>query len=414
MSMQRVFHRGFLLTVLVIANIVLLVDARSQHQRPRTFLLDPNVLAVVRDAIRSGDRTYQPAMKRLLHEADKALKQPPVSVMGKKQMPPSGDKHDYMSLAPYWWPDPDRPDGLPYVRRDGEVNPERNDYKDKQHLMTLTSCLRSLSLAYYYTENEAYATHAIAMIRTWFLLPETRMNPNLNYGQAVRGHNDGRGAGLIDPSRFRYIIDAVGLIELSRSWTSIDSQELRKWFREYFVWLQTSKNGIEESKAKNNHGTWYDVQAVSIAMFLGDTSAANSILRDAKTKRIAAQIEPDGRMPLELVRTKALGYSTMNLEGFFSLASLAERAGIDLWHFSTEDGRSIQRALDWLLPYYSGEEDWPYKQILAFDYEYVYGILARAAAYYKNERYLAVACEVPNLSQEAEQALLLYGPTKPK
>ena len=39
-------------------------------------------------------------------------------VDGKKLVAPSGDKHDYISVGTYWWPNPDTSDGLPYIRRD--------------------------------------------------------------------------------------------------------------------------------------------------------------------------------------------------------------------------------------------------------------------------------------------------------
>jgi hypothetical protein len=412
--MVGLHHRVGRMRLLLFSGVVSLVSFSSLYPQvaaPRTFLLNPKIISKVRDAIRVGDKRYEKALKLLRREGDKALKQKPVSVMDKAHTPPSGDKHDYMSLAPYWWPDPKQPDGLPYIRRDGEVNPERKDFTDRDYLIRLASCVHTLALAYYYTRNELYAAHASTMLRTWFLHPETRMNPNLNYGQAVRGHNEGRGAGLIETSRFRYVIDAIGLLELSNSWTEADRLEIRKWFGEYFKWLRTSEVGIDESNAKNNHGTWYDVQSVSIALFLGDTTAAKSILQEAKTKRIAVQIEPDGRMPLELARTKALHYSTMNLEGLFYLATLAERAGIDLWQFATDDARSIKRALDWLLPFYSGEQRWEYKQIVSFDYEYVYGLLTRAATYYQDARYASIAQKLPSAKEDGQRALLMYGPT---
>jgi hypothetical protein len=39
-----------------------------------------------------------------------------------------------MSLAPYWWPDPKSPNGLPYIRRDGERNPEIKQITDHAQL----------------------------------------------------------------------------------------------------------------------------------------------------------------------------------------------------------------------------------------------------------------------------------------
>ena len=57
--------------------------------------------------------TYAPASKTLMKEADKAMNLTPPSVMDKSMTASSGDKHDYMSMGPYWWPDPSKPDGTP-------------------------------------------------------------------------------------------------------------------------------------------------------------------------------------------------------------------------------------------------------------------------------------------------------------
>lgn len=383
---------------------------RAQDAGPRTFLLDPDVISKVRDAIHRGDETYTPALEQLRREAKRALKQKSVSVMDKEQTPPSGDKHDYMSLAPYWWPDPDKEDGLPYVRKDGERNPARNDVTDRTNLGIMTSFVYTLGLAYYFLGDGAYANHAAEMLRVWFLNPATRMNPNMKYGQAVKGLNDGRGAGLIETSDFRFVVDAIGLLEGSKEWTSADEQGMKLWFEEYFTWLTTSKNGKDEANAKNNHGTWYDVQTVSIAFFLGKGDAAKSVLSEAKTKRIASQIEPDGRMPLELGRTKALGYTTMNLNAFISLASLGDRVGTDLWSFKTDDGRCIKQAIDWVLPYWSREKPWTYQQIIPFDYAECYPILVQAGIHFGKHEYVEAAIKIDEVNVESDRARLLFGP----
>jgi hypothetical protein len=372
------------------------------------FLLDPEVLVRVQDEIRSNPAEYASAIKKLRRDAEKALDQRPVSVMEKEQTPPGGDKHDYMSLAPYWWPDPDKPDGLPYIRRDGEVNPEREGVADRKNLRVMLNAVYTLSLAYWFTGDEAYASHAATLLRTWFLDTATRMNPNMNYGQAVRGRNDGRGAGLIETSGFRFVVDAVGLLEGSAAWTSADGERMRRWFEEYFTWLTTSAKGKEEANAKNNHGTWYDVQAVSIAFFLGYDEAAASILEAAKSRRIASQIEPDGRMPLELRRTKALGYTTMNTQAFLCLASLGDRAGVDLWSFATPDGRSIRKAIDWVLPYWTREEAWTHPQIIPFDYAECYPLMVQAWVHFQSPRYREAAATVHEVDAGADRTRLLY------
>ncbi len=390
---------------LLVLPLAMSIAAHTQSSLPKTFVVGPDVIAKIRADIRSGGGPdFANALKRLRKDADAALKQQPLSVMEKKQTPPSGDKHDYMSLAPYWWPDTTKPNGLPYLRRDGEVTPERAEFPDRDNIRAIVFTVRTLSLAYYFTKEERYASHAATLLRTWFLDPATRMNPNVNYGQAVKGRNTGRGAGLIETSGFRFVVDAIGMLEGSKSWTADDQRGMTDWFERYFVWLRSSPVGLDEADSKNNHGTWYDVQCASIALFLGKQDTVRAILEEARTLRIASQVQPDGRMPLELARTKALGYTTMNLDGFCSLASLADRVGIDLWSFTTDDGRSIKRAADWALPFWNGEKSWDYKQIIPFDSTESYPVIMSMAQRFGGQ-YLEAAKKIP----KNDRTRLLFG-----
>ena len=208
------------------------------------------------------------------------------------------------------------------------------------------------------------------------------MNPNLNYGQAVPGMNDGRGNGLIETRGLTRVVDAIGLLAGSKAWTDADQHGLEDWFTQFLKWMRESKNGREEAAAKNNHGTYYDVQVVSFALFVGQKKFAEDILREAKTKRIARQVEPDGRQPLETERTKGWGYSTANLSGLMSLASLGEGVNVDLWDFQTADGRSIRKALDYLIPFALEGKKWTYPQIGEWPPQSLYPLLRLAAIKY--------------------------------
>jgi hypothetical protein len=342
----------------------------------------------------AADNLKDPALEQLRKDADAALMQKSLSVVDKSIDPPSGDKHDYMSLAPYWWPDPRKSNGLPYIRRDGQVNPEIEQVQDHKNMDRVISATHTLALAYYFFGDESCADHAERLLRAWFLDPQTRMNPNLEFAQGVRGFNTGRGTGLIETRDVYRLVDAIGLLRGSKSWAAADQKGMEEWCARFLDWMMHSQNGKDEAAAKNNHGSYYDVQIASLALFAGKSDIARNILQSAGEKRIAIQIEPDGRQPLELERAKALGYSTMNLGGLFELALLGENVGVDLWNFRTPDGRSIHKAVDYLVPFVTGEQKWPYQQIIEFKAAEISPVLAVAAVKYKDRRYQDVAVKI--------------------
>lgn len=353
---------------------------------PQVIYANPQALAEVKSRLAAGDTSLKPALDRLLADAETALKSKPVSVMDKKRVPPSGDKHDYMSQAPYFWRDTNSPDGH-YIRRDGERNPESGKDSDAGHLGQMNTRVHTLALAYYFTGREDFAAHAAELLRVWFLAPATRMNPNLNFGQGIPGETDGRPMGIIGTRGFVELVDAIRLLQRSKSWTDADQKGMVAWMSQYLDWLQTSKIGTGEGAATNNHGTFYDTQVAAIAAFVGKTDLARNTILTAREKRIARQIEPDGKMPRELQRTKSFGYSAFNLRALEDLAALGQNLGVDLWHFQTADGRSIRKALDFMAPYLNPEQKWPYQQIENINRGSLATLLLRAAPEFPEAHY---------------------------
>jgi hypothetical protein len=378
----------------------------SSSDLPRVFLLDAKQLAVNKQRVREGDKRLAPALAGLRNEAHKALSAGPFSVLSKDATPPSGDKHDYMSQAPYFWPNPNTANHLPYVRRDGERNPEINKFPDHQSLDRMVGAVETLSLVYYFEGDEAYADKAARLLRAWFVDPATRMNASLEYAQAVPGINTGRGIGLIETRGLTRVVDAIGLLAGSKAWTISDQKNLENWFAKFFQWMLESKNGRDEAAAKNNHGTYYDLQVTSFALFLGKREFAVQVLEKAREKRIATQIEPDGRQPLELARTKAWSYSVGNLDGLTLLATLGERVGVDLWNYRTADGRSIRRALDYLMTFALGEMKWPHQQLGEWSPQNLFPVMRRAAARFKDEQYRRVLAKLPDVGLADRSRLL--------
>lgn len=357
--------------------IALLVAARADAaDGPPTLVWDGAALAANKAQLAEPDSPLKPALDALVADAEKALDQPPVSVMEKDELPPSGDKHDYMSLALYAWPNPDTADGLPYIRKDGEVSPTAYKIPDKRNKGRMQSAVETLSLAYYFTGDERYADHAALLLRTWFIDPATRMNPNLRYAQAWLGRDDGRFYGIIDTAGFSMLPDYAALLAGSPSWTATDEAGMRKWCGEYKDWLTESDFGKAEEATTNNHGSWWDCQVVALALYCGDLPTARRVCEKAKTRRIAAHVKPDGSQPHELARTKSWDYSVYNLRALARLARLAEHTGtpaeengtaaeppVDLWGYVSPDGASIAAAIDYLMLFVVAPDTWAHKQI---------------------------------------------------
>jgi hypothetical protein len=405
MKQKKMMMRSLAVAVLLAGSQTALAQAARQSL-PRVFLVDARRLAETKRRVESGDKTLDASLRKLEADARRALGAGPFSVTSKGLTPPSGDKHDYMSQAPYFWPNPKTPDGLPYIRRDGERNPEINKITDHHTLDQMEDAVETLALAYYFRGDEAYAAKAGQLLRAWFLDPATRMNPNLQYAQYIPGVNTGRGIGLIETRGLTRVVDSLGLLAGSKSWTRDDERGVEEWYAKFLQWMLESKNGRDESASKNNHGTWYDVQAVSYALLLGKTDLAKSILETAKQKRIAVQIEPDGREPLELARTKAWSYSIGNLDGLTTLAELGEHVGVDLWHYQTADGRGIRRALEYLYPFATGERKWDYQQLGGVEPQALFPLMRRAAAPYDDEKFRAMIRKIP-AEGAADRAQLL-------
>jgi hypothetical protein len=364
-------------------------DPTSAGAAPgRAGIWDLQGLVALKARVQAGDPALAPALAQVVKSADRWLALGPWSVVDKTRVPPSGDKHDYMSLATYWWPDPEKKDGVPYIRKDGNVNPERNtDAFDFVRLDHLSEAVMALGLGYHLTGRTPYADHAAALLKTWFIDVATRMNPNLEFAQGIPGITPGRAEGVIDTMRIARLLDAVELLRGAEAWTPADETALESWCSQFMGWLQTSKIGKAEENAANNHGVWYDVQVSRYALFVDRPEIVRALAEAARQRRIAAQIDPDGSQPKELARTNTFDYSLFNLRGLFNLASLAAAVGVDLFGYRTADGRSIRQAVDYMVPYADPAKKWPGQQIVPPKHDDFMELLRRASLVYREPRY---------------------------
>jgi hypothetical protein len=300
-----------------------------------------------------------------LTRAEEALRRPRFSILDKTTLPPSGDARDYWHPAPYWWPDPRRPDGLPYVKKDGERVPGTevfgagSEKYDRTRLQTLFDDVAFLAIAWKATGDKRYRTRALGLLDTWFMDRDTSMNPSLAYAQVRMGHDGNRGQswGLIESKDMYYFLDAVRLLGEAE-----EVEALRGWAGKFLDWMQTSGQGRSEARAANNHGTCYDLQVASLAAFTGDVQTLIDTHHRAQS-RIAAQFQEDGVQPEEMRRTLTQHYCAFNLQSWVNLFTIFDALGMHPWN--APETRRIEAAARRFLA--ESEGAWPHRQIAPFD-----------------------------------------------
>jgi hypothetical protein len=267
------------------------------------------------------------------------------------------------------------------MRKDGEVNPEVKNFPDKENLPKLCENVYNLSLAYYFSGNEEYAKHASKLVKVWFLDSATAMNPNLKFGQAIKGITEGRAEGLIEARHLIFLLDGVELLKSSENFKEGKQKKLKKWMSAFLDWMETSKIGIDEKEAKNNHGVWYDATALALAIYTGEKEIANKTVKDA-AERLDAQMDDKGYFPLELARTTSLHYTAFVLDAFTIIAQLSENTNTDFWKLKTKSNKSLEKGYEALFPHLAGAKEWTWQQIKPFTMSNSYQLLWKASTKY--------------------------------
>jgi hypothetical protein len=293
----------------------------------------------------------------ILKEAAWALKQQPVTVTAESCPRSAGGKHDFYSEGDYWWPNEKNPDG-PYIQKDGLTNPQ-NFTAHRLAMIRLSRIVGALGSAYQLTHDKKYVQQALIHLKAWFINPETLMNPNLQYAQAIKGVATGRGIGIIDTIQLMEVVKGVEAMQGAGVISASDLKGIKNWFSQYLTWLTTNQYGKDEMNAKNNHGTCWVMQAACFALFTGNKEAADFCRNRYKEVLLPGQMAANGSFPLELKRTKPYGYSIFNLDAMTTICQLLSNKKDNLWTYETPDGRSVEKGIAYLYPYLKDKNKWP-------------------------------------------------------
>jgi len=305
---------------------------------------------------------------RVLKAANQYLSEKPITITASHSPRSTGGLHDFFSEGDYWWPDPQNPDG-PYIQRDGITNPD-NFVEHRRALMRLSVQVPALVAAWKLTRDARYAQHAALHLRAWFIDPSTRMNPHLQFAQAIHGRFTGRGTGIIDTIHLVEVARAIEVMVGSGAMTVGEHEAIKAWFTAYLRWMTTNQNGIDERDAKNNHGTCWVMQVAAFAHLTGDQKLLDYCRDRFKTVLLPNQLAADGSFPQELRRTKPYGYSLFNLEAMAAVCQILSTAQDNLWTFQLSDGRNMARAMEYMTPFIRNKKTWPLKPDVMYDKEW--------------------------------------------
>lgn len=303
-------------------------------------------------------RTVQEVLKKqILKEANKALSEKPITITSYSSPRSAGGKHDFYSEGDYWWPNPKDTNG-PYIQRDGLTNPD-NFVAHRLAMIRFSRIIGALASAYQLTGDEKYIRQAVIHLKAWFVDADTKMNPNLQFAQAIKGLYTGRGIGIIDTI---HLLDvAQGIMVMQNHIDAADLAAIRSWFSEYEDWLMSSKNGHDEMNAKNNHGTCFTLQVAEFAKLTGNQKLLDFCVDRYKTVLLPIQMAENGSFPLEMARTKPYGYAIFNLEAMTTLCQVLSTPKDNLFYFQTQDGKSIEKGITFLYPFIKDKSKWTLK-----------------------------------------------------
>jgi hypothetical protein len=293
---------------------------------------------------------------RVVAQAEIALAVEVKTITASRNPKSAGGLHDFSSDGDYWWPDPKDPNA-PYIQRDGLTNPE-NFVAHRQALLAFGRAFDALAAAYSLTHDEKFASAAVKHLHAWFVAPETRMNPSLLYSQAIKGRFTGRSIGVIDTLHLAEVALGVEALRGAKAFSKEEETAVTGWFRDYLAWMTTHPYGVDESNAKNNHGTCAWLQIACFAHLTGDAEKLSAARTRLKDVLLPNQMAADGSFPQELARTKPYGYSIFNLDVMTALAVVCSTPQENLLTWSLPDGRNLVKGVAWLAPLIADKNLW--------------------------------------------------------
>jgi hypothetical protein len=299
---------------------------------------------------------------RILASAANFLTQSPTPLTGIPYPRSPGTAHDYYSEAEDYWPDPSNPTGPYVIHSNGPSNPDAF-VAHRDALLNFSICVPALTAAFAITNESRYAQQAMTHLRAWFLDPATRMTPSILYAQTIPPAKTGRPEGVVEAVHLAEVVQCIPFLSNSEALTETDFASLRKWFAEYFEWLNTSRLAGLARDTKSHLGTSWLLQAAAIAHLTqnADDAPLTALRHQYKSSTIRAQIGADGTFLHELTTPNPYRNTLFNLDMMAAICVLLSTRFESVWDYELQDGPGMRTVIARLFPYIADRGTWPYR-----------------------------------------------------
>ncbi|KAK0208599.1 chondroitin AC/alginate lyase [Desarmillaria ectypa] len=241
----------------------------------------------------------------------------------------------------------------PYIIRDGQVNPDVRTLPGPGAINGISQNSINNALSFAFTGSPSYSRNFVDGLDYFYLNPESRMNPNMNYGQVARGPNSQNGTftGILDARGHVKVANSITVMKALKNpdWTQDRDQGMMNWMSAYLNWLKTSDIGKKTASRPNNHGTFYFSQVAAIEVYLGRPDDAVKALRSYFEGPFMDQLAASGEQPFEAVRTRPFHYRCFNIEAMITNAKIGDQLGQNFWIKKSKRGATIKDAVDYTM-----------------------------------------------------------------
>jgi hypothetical protein len=321
----------------------------------------------IHSAVIRQEAWTQDPVRRLRLDAERYLKEGPWTVTAERPKGTDLDPHEYYSESPSYWPDAANPTG-PYLRRNGQSNPSVFT-ANRTALDSMCDAVLTLGTAAYLLDDARYASHAAHLIQNWFILPKTRMDPNMEHAGTIPGSRNGADLAPGGVAEGRPLIRAIQGMEFlakSGAWDPKDEAATRKWFEDYLHWLTPA--GPATAILRGDNPIWRAALEASAASFAEDAAAERRVF---DSYRAPAFPRPPRATGAAAVNAPAQSLAA-SLEGRAMICRIAQLHGVDLWSRPARTGGTIATAIDSLEASLADPRQWSKEQAAGFQSDGVY------------------------------------------